>query len=643
MRLIHAPTLALVEFFEPNVPFYAILSHTWEDGEVSFQEMGVPSSRQAKQGFTKIKRACETTLSLGLEHIWVDTCCIDKKSSADLTESINSMFEWYRKSFICIVFLGDYGPDHSAPLGPCKWFSRGWTLQELIAPGRIHFYNSTWGLIGTKRSLVNRLSEATNIPKNAINGLLPLGHFSVAQRMSWAAGRKTTRVEDKAYSLLGLFDVNMPMLYGEGTKAFRRLQDEIIKRTNDLTILGWCPDEPPDDHHHLHLHDYQYLHPHHDGDDGNGMDDDDDNDDDQDDHEFDHDDDLDHDYDFDYDVNEDYHSVLPALAADPDAFRSSHDLERSRIFEMPMSHTNMGLQLVQRRLFLLPRHASSVLHRLAPGIKTTESGYLYLLEVGRNYGGDYVCIPIRQVGFGTYLRERRPPVVMFKESDRVHMGLTSPHKFLLVTTLSPGIPNSISYLYGGGEPLQDAIYIGSPPLLSEGHCSSEFHPQSPTPEAAYDHATGLAFLPQGVGLEVFACEYTFVDVLSGVSVHIGVLLASNFVLRARPAALRLSIVNLGEERFRILFALLRRNPEEPMTLVHVVQLLGPEAGNRRVKTVEKEGDAFLSVSAELDTRAVTIRGKSFWLPCLQLSASSQIIQPGSSRSGSGGDARLGDI
>lgn len=246
MRLIHAPTLALVEFFEQNIPLYAILSHTWEDGEVSFQEMAVPSARQAKQGSIKIKRACEITLSLGLEYIWVDTCCIDKTSSAELTESINSMFEWYRKSRICIVFL-DFGPDHDAPLGPCKWFSRGWTLQELIAPKTINFYNSTWAFVGTKRSIGKRLSDATKIPESVIAGILPLDHYSVAQRMSWAAGRKTTRVEDRAYSLLGLFDISMPMLYGEGTKAFRCLQEEIIKRSNDLPILGWRPDGLFDD------------------------------------------------------------------------------------------------------------------------------------------------------------------------------------------------------------------------------------------------------------------------------------------------------------------------------------------------------------------------------------------------------------
>jgi len=585
MRLIHASTLTLAEFFEPTIPEYAILSHTWEDGEVSLQEMGLPSSRQHKQGFVKITRACETALSLGFEYIWVDTCCIDKTSSAELTESINSMFEWYRKSQSCIVFLADYGADQNAPLGPCKWFSRGWTLQELIAPERINFYNSTWGLIGTKANMATRLSETTKIPTDAITGLLSPETFSVAQRMSWAAGRKTTRVEDRAYSLLGLFDISMPMLYGEGTKAFRRLQEEIIKRTNDLTILGWRPDSSVDD-------------------DDNSTDDDD--------------------------------GVLPALAADPDAFRSGHDLQRSRIFEMPTSHTNMGLQLTQRRLFLLPRFQDSILRRLAPRAKTAESGYLYLLEVGRHDGGgSYICIPIRQVGFGTYFRERRPSVVMFNELERTYLLLTSPHKFLLATTLSPGIPSSIFHLYLSGEPLHGAIYIGSPPLLSSSQLHFHFLPQSPTPEAAYDHLTGLAFLPQGIGLEVFAYECTLLDAVSKLFVRIGVFLASTFAPRSKYTPQRLAIVNLGLDRFQTIFALLRRNPEEPMKWMHVLQLLGPESKNS-LTSIENEGGAALTISVELEKRVVKIGGESLLLPCLQLSANLQVLQTGRSSRCSGG-------
>lgn len=580
MRLINAPTLTLVEFFEPNIPRYAILSHTWEDGEVSFQEMGVPSSRQGKRGFIKVKKACETTLSLGLEYIWVDTCCIDKTSSAELTESINSMFEWYRKSRICIVFLADYGTDHNAPLGPCKWFSRGWTLQELIAPEHINFYNSTWGLIGTKESMAGRLSLVTDIRMNAITGRIPLHHFSVAQRMSWAAGRKTTRVEDRAYSLLGLFDISMPMLYGEGAKAFRRLQEEIIKRTNDLTVLGWRPDELTDVEEH-----------------------------------------------------NDHDGVLPALAADPDAFRFSSHLQRSRFSEMPTSHTNMGLQLVQRRLFLLSRSQDSLLGPLATGVEdSTEDGYLYLLEVGRHRddGEDlYVCIPIRQVGFGTYFRHRRPSVIMFAEAERVHLGLTSPHKFLLATTLSPSIPSSISQLYRSGNPLDDTIYIGTPPLLGADHHSFDLVHQSPTPEAAYDHATGLVFLPQGIGLEVFACGFSFLDAVSRVSVHFGVIITSRFAVRESYAHLRLSMVNLGQERFRILFALIRRNPEEPMTWVDVFQLLGEQGGSHCLPLVENEqGDVRLSVSASMEMRTVDIGGNSFRLPSLQLSSYSTLEQTG---------------
>lgn len=345
-----------------------------------------------------------------------------------------------------------------------------------------------------------------------------------------------------------------------GDQGFRRLQEEIIKRTNDLTILGWRPDESFDDDDNEDDND-EDEEEEEDDDDKNGYDDRDD-----DDEEVDDDDEDDEDDEDDDGYHEDYYdeddSVLPALAADPDAFRFSHGLQRSRIFEMPTFHTNRGLQLVQRRLFLLPRSSDSFLRRLAPGVKRTEAEYLYLLEVGRNFGVDYVCIPIRQVGFGTYFRERHPSVVMFKQLERVHLGLTSPHKFLLATTLSRSIPTTTYHLYRSAEPLHGAIYLGTRPLLGANHHRFEFVQQSPSPKAAYDHATCLVFLPRGIGLEVFACEYNSVDEETWLIVHIGVLLASSFSHETSGlAALPLAIVNLDIERFQILFALLRRNPE----------------------------------------------------------------------------------
>lgn len=551
MRLINASTLTLVEFFEPTIPEYAILSHTWEDGEVSFQEMGVPSARQAKQGFTKIKRACETTLSLGLEHIWVDTCCIDKTSNAELTESINSMFEWYRKSRICLVFLADYGADHNAPLSPCRWFSRGWTLQELLAPICINFYSSTWELVGTRASLAARLSETTRIPILALFGPNLSQSFSVAERMSWAADRKTTRVEDRAYSLLGLFNINMPMLYGEGTNAFRRLQEEIIKRTNDLTILAWRPESSGPPH------------------------------------------------------------ACPALAADPDSFRGASDVQRSLLFEMPTSLTNRGLQLVQRRLFLLRRD------RLRKG----ESGFQYLLEVGRRAGDNlYVCIPLRRVGFGIYFRENQPAIIMFRDVDRYLFQLTVPHKFLLVTDMDAGIPSSVSDLCRKGDALHGAIYIAPP---SSEDCYS-LVPQSPIPEAAYDHATGLAFLPRGIGLEVFACE--FVVTLTEPpfrthSVRFGILVASRFVARSFAPYTTLAVVDSRTQEAQMVFLLMGRNPDEPMSWLQVLQLLGRQVKDdlQSLSIRNEHAGSVVDISGRVDTRPVVVDGEACSLPCLQIS------------------------
>ncbi|KAF6816704.1 HET domain containing protein [Colletotrichum plurivorum] len=222
MWLIDTQSLTLQEVVGPSATRYAILSHTWEDDEVSFQDMATPGAASKKAGWAKIAKTCELARARGLTHAWVDTCCIDKSSSAELSEAINSMFQWYEASAVCFVWLSDLAPvEGRSPVGhrQCKWFTRGWTLQELIAPGVVEFYNSEWNLFGDKSSL------ACSTP--------------VAVKMSWAARRKTKRVEDRAYSLLGIFNINMPMIYGEGNKAFRRLQEEIAKETNDLSLFAW--------------------------------------------------------------------------------------------------------------------------------------------------------------------------------------------------------------------------------------------------------------------------------------------------------------------------------------------------------------------------------------------------------------------
>ena len=179
-----------------------------------------------------------------VRHFWVDTCCIDKTSSAELSEAINSMFRWYRDAVCCFVLLEDVESSRKHEDGVAgdfeasRWFTRGWTLQELLAPRTVHFFDRMWECIGSRQSLVQRISRRTNIAEEIVlSGEWPLA--TVAQRFSWMAGRVTTRPEDLAYCLLGIFDVNMPMLYGEGERAFIRLQEEIIKQSDDQSIFAW--------------------------------------------------------------------------------------------------------------------------------------------------------------------------------------------------------------------------------------------------------------------------------------------------------------------------------------------------------------------------------------------------------------------
>ena len=248
MWLINTSSLDLEEFFGSDTPKYAILSHTWEEAEeVSFQEF-VSRSAASKQGWSKIRKTCAKAARHGFKYAWIDTCCIDKRSSAELTESINSMFKWYQDAEVCYVYLPDIPVDIPAvdameKLKDCRWFRRGWTLQELIAPRDIRFYDQNWKLLGTKKDSADLISTITGIKVPVLRLEKSPNKFSISTRMSWAANRKTKRVEDMAYCLLGIFDVSMPMLYGEGTRAFGRLQEEIIKRSNDMTIFAWTQPE----------------------------------------------------------------------------------------------------------------------------------------------------------------------------------------------------------------------------------------------------------------------------------------------------------------------------------------------------------------------------------------------------------------
>jgi hypothetical protein len=386
IRLINVKTLELHDFNPSNTPEYAILSHTWGDAEVSLQEWQLERSSPSfspvadairdKAGYRKILGACDYAWGLGYEYVWCDTNCIDKTSSAELSEAINSMFTWYRQADICFAYLEDVerpsaewvarfllddrrrlrdqyarmaaqnadivgipyydvaikpklnrglnglamglsditvgaeptssrsdalkaskiharrrkhlerhmsvvkdimGLGYEVPIGGkelaeadwslenpdpaggsaesaqraaidpevqaltrSRWFTRGWTLQELLAPRKLRFLAKDWSPLGRRKVLGSIISEITGIQEDCVTGRKQISEFSIAQRMAWASKRQTTRVEDTAYSLLGIFDIHMPLLYGEGMHAFKRLQEAIMRTSPDQSILAWA-------------------------------------------------------------------------------------------------------------------------------------------------------------------------------------------------------------------------------------------------------------------------------------------------------------------------------------------------------------------------------------------------------------------
>ncbi|EME80342.1 uncharacterized protein MYCFIDRAFT_166675 [Pseudocercospora fijiensis CIRAD86] len=277
MRLIDIETLELQDFEIPPPP-YAILSHRWTNDEISFQSFSTPGKRHGP-GFNKIRDFCaflklyphltervewnqstKTREKINVRWAWVDTCCIDRRNSAELSETINSMWSYYRDAKFCIAYLPDVhavetseAETFEASFIASEWFRRGWTLQELLAPAEVWFCDSSWKLIGSKRlvslwmarDFLQILSKASGIPVYYLDDPTRQKHqmASVAQKMSWASRRKTTRLEDEAYCLLGLFNITMPLVYGEGQNAFRRLQREILRHSNDESIFAWRPAE----------------------------------------------------------------------------------------------------------------------------------------------------------------------------------------------------------------------------------------------------------------------------------------------------------------------------------------------------------------------------------------------------------------
>lgn len=231
--------LSLAEFFGKQIPFYAILSHTWiaNHEEVTYKDI-MKGRGKEKAGYGKLNFIAKQAAADELKYFWVDTCCIDKASSAELQEAINSMFLWYQKAAKCYVFLADVSSGANGSAGTpvlwedaflrSRWFTRGWTLQELLAPQNVEFYSSEGNFLGDKATLWPHIEKVTKIPLDILQGThAHLLQHDVDVRLSWAIERETTREEDAAYSLLGLFDLHIPLLYGEGrNKAFMRLHRE---------------------------------------------------------------------------------------------------------------------------------------------------------------------------------------------------------------------------------------------------------------------------------------------------------------------------------------------------------------------------------------------------------------------------------
>ena len=242
----------LEEFEGQEIPEYAILSHTWDEEEILFADvMRNPQNASLMKGFRKIEKAAERARLDGHTYIWIDTCCIRKESSAELQEAINSMYIWYERAVVCYAYLFDVHhlalegekeqeeEGFETALQRSKWFTRGWCLQELLAPRIVVFFSSKWTKIGTKASMAKLIASITSIDVDYLTGLKSIRSASVAKKMSWAAHRQTRRIEDTAYCLMGIFSVNMTMLYGEGSKAFLRLQKRIWKQYEDQSLFMW--------------------------------------------------------------------------------------------------------------------------------------------------------------------------------------------------------------------------------------------------------------------------------------------------------------------------------------------------------------------------------------------------------------------
>ncbi|PSN64154.1 HET-domain-containing protein [Corynespora cassiicola Philippines] len=252
MRLLHfdrSERLVSTDFSGKSIPPYAILSHRWGDSEVLFEDLGSDIYKE-KEGYRKIEFCAKQAAQDQLQYFWIDTCCIDKWNLRERSKAINSMFRWYKNATKCYVFLLDVSATEiaqryvwEASFRASEWFTRGWTLQELIAPVSVEFFSREERRIGDKASLGQLVHEITSIPLEALQNC-PLDKFTKSERLGWARNRRTTEEEDNVYCLLGILDVSMPTSYGEGKeKALRRLQSEVGAASSAPSIIPFSQND----------------------------------------------------------------------------------------------------------------------------------------------------------------------------------------------------------------------------------------------------------------------------------------------------------------------------------------------------------------------------------------------------------------
>ena len=233
---------------EDELPPYTILSHTWgpDEEEVTFQDLQGGTGRH-KRGYGKLDFCAVQTRHDGRRHFWVDTCCIDKSNNVELNTAITSMFRWYQKAEKCYVYLFDVPRIHNDIDGSCdgswesdfrncRWLRRGWTLQELLAPRVVEFFDKAGNRLGDKASLERHICDITGVPAEALRGRA-LSSFSIEERFSWQKSRRTKKPEDQAYSLSGICEVSMIPIYGEGRDvAMARLRRLIKEATEGILV-----------------------------------------------------------------------------------------------------------------------------------------------------------------------------------------------------------------------------------------------------------------------------------------------------------------------------------------------------------------------------------------------------------------------